>query len=494
MKPALPIDAPLMPRSLGARLVAAFAIFALAILFAVGGTLFVVLRDLHQGATLNGLSGVAGSVLPQVRDAIGTGQLRGTVLEVRDQLAAEGIELLLIGADGRLKPFAGDAVGPVILDADALPGQQLSGVVVLDDGRYLYVATALRRVGAAGPRAVAFLERDRSGAEALADVGRAIPIVVIAILLIATPLALAVSRSVTRPLRRLADATTDIPAGRAPELPIQGPAEVRELTGTFNAMAAELESTRERESQLLANLQHDLRTPLTVIGGFAAALRDGTASGEAADKAARAIEEEANRLDRLVAQIGAVERIGSGEEPIRPEMLDARLLVAETVARFAARAAAAGVDLALADSTLDPLPLAADRLAVERMLGNLVENAIAAASQDRAGRRRTGTVRIAAEVERSPGGVESVRIDVLDDGPGFPDGGASHAFERFWRGDPARAGTGSGLGLAIVRELAVAHGGTAHAGNRSPRGARAGVVLPRVPWSPGTRSASPLSS
>ena len=75
-----------MPRSLGGRLIAAFAIFALAILLAVGGTLFVVLRGLHTEATLNGLSDVAGSVLPQVRDAIGSGQLRGVVLEVRDQL------------------------------------------------------------------------------------------------------------------------------------------------------------------------------------------------------------------------------------------------------------------------------------------------------------------------------------------------------------------------------------------------------------------------
>ncbi len=471
-----------MPRSLGGRLIAAFAVFALAIVLAVGGTLFVVLRGLHAEATLNRLSAAAGSVLPQVRDSIGSGQLRGTVLELRDQLAEDDIELVLIGADGRLRPLDGGAFGPVVLDRDVLAGDQVRGSVRLDDGPYLYVATALRRVGTLGPRAVAFLAPDRSGALALADVGRTIPIVILAILLIATPLALAVSRSVTRPLRRLAEATTDIPSGRAPALPLQGPAEVRELTSTFNAMAAELESTRRREGELLANLRHDLRTPLTVIAGFATALRDGTASGEAATSAARAIEEEAGRLDRLVQEIGSVERIGSGEEAIRPEMLDARLMIAEAVARFAARATASGVDLAAADETLDPLPLAADRLAVERMLGNLVENAIAASCQDQSGRRRKGTVRITAAIDRAPDGQESVRIDVLDDGPGFAAGSANRAFERFWRGDPARAGSGSGLGLAIVRELAVAHGGSAHAENRSPRGARVGVTLPRVPW------------
>jgi signal transduction histidine kinase len=89
---------------------------------------------------------------------------------------------------------------------------------------------------------------------------------------------------------------------------------------------------------------------------------------------------------------------------------------------------------------------------------------------------------IAAAPARLPNGVDAIRFDVLDDGPGFPDGTASRAFERFWRADPARAGTGSGLGLSIVQELAVAHGGIAHAENRPEGGARVGVTLPRVPW------------
>lgn len=471
-----------MPRSLGGRLIVAFSVFALAVLVAVGGTLFLVLRGLHQQATLDTMSDVVGSILPQVREAIGTGQLRGTVLELRDQIAADGYQLMIVGADGRLRPLDDSAFGQVSIEGDLLPNVHRSGSFRLEDGPYVYVATGIRRVGAANPMGIAIVKADRSGADALASVARTIPIVVLAILLIATPLALAVSRSVTRPLRRLADATSDVPSGGVPALPLQGPVEVRELTGTFNAMAAELESTRRRESELLANLRHDLRTPLTVIGGFAAALRDGTATGDSAASAARAIEEEAGRLDRLVQEIGAVERIGSGEEAIRPEMLDARLLIAETVARFRARATASGIDLAPADDSLEPIALAADRLAVERMLGNLVENAITASGRDGGGRRREGQVRIEAAIDRSADGRESVRIDVIDDGPGFADGAANRAFERFWRGDPARAGTGSGLGLAIVRELALAHGGSAHAENRSPRGARVGISLPRVPW------------
>lgn len=473
-----------MPRSLGGRLIGAFAILTLAIVLAVGGTLFVVLRGLHTDATLGALGDVAGSVLPQVRDSIGTGQLRGALEEMRSQLAGQTppIDVLIVSADGRLRSVDGAASRLAVIDDSVGIGETVRGSVMVAGTRYLYAATAVRRAGAAAPRAIAFVTVDRSGALALADVGRTIPIVILAILLIATPLAIAVSRSVTRPLRRLADAAADIPTGRVTQLPLSGPREVRELTGTFNAMAAELESTRRRESELLANLRHDLRTPLTVITGFAAALRDGTAEGASAVSAAKAIEEEAGRLERLVAEIGAVERIRSGEEQIRPEMLDVRPLIAETVARFRARAAALGVDLAPADDATEPLALAGDRLAIERMLGNLVENAIAAASHDRAGATRAGEVRIGAAIERGPDGTEAIRIDVLDDGPGFAEGSTNRAFERFWRGDPARAGTGSGLGLAIVRELAVAHGGSAHAENRAGGGAAVGITLPRVPW------------
>ena len=474
----------MIPRSLSGRLVGAFAVLALAILLAVGGTLFVVLRGLHADATLGALADVSGSVLPQVRDSIASGQLRGTLEEVRTQLADRSIEVLIVGADGQLRPAGGVSLGSASIETDPAVGGSVRGSVTLGGTRYLYVATTVRRAAAAAaPKAIAFLAVDRSGALALADVGRTFPIVVLVILAIAAPLGIALSRSVTRPLRRLADATADIPAGHGAPLPLEGPREVRELTGTFNAMTAELDATRARESELLANLRHDLRTPLTVITGFAAALADGTATGDAASAAARAIEEEAARLERLVSEVGAVERIRSGEEQIRPELLDAAEIVTATATRFGPKAAASGVALTVSVQEGAALTMAADRVALDRMLGNLVENALAVA--------RSAVV-IEAAAARLASNVDAIRIDVLDDGPGFPDGTAARAFERFWRGDPARSGTaaglgagsgsGSGLGLAIVRELAAAHGGDSHAENRAEGGACVGVTLPRVPW------------
>jgi signal transduction histidine kinase len=442
------------------------------LLVVVGGTLFVVLRGLHSDATSGSLADVANSVLPQVRQSVGTGNLRGAIEDVGTQLATRDIELMLVGTDGRLRPIAGQPVGDPIMQTDGTAGDTIRGSVVLDGKPYLYAATVIRRTATAAPRAVAFLTADRSGALALGDLGRAIPAVALVILLVAAPLAWLVARSVTRPLERVAAAASGLSVGTPTTLPLQGPSEVRALTGTFNAMSDELADTRRREAELLADLRHDLRTPLTVISGFAAALVDGTATGDDVGRAGRAIGEEADRLERLVGELGTIDGLRSGENPLRPEQIDAGELMATTRERFLTRAEAAGVEIQVASSSAEPtgLSFAADRLATERILANLVANALDLVP-------RGGHVWLSA-ARVSPDGIA---LTVTDDGPGFPPGAAGRVFERFYRADPARSGSGTGLGLAIVRELAQAHGGSAHAENVAPHGARVGVILPIVP-------------
>ncbi|HEX7949066.1 MAG TPA: response regulator [Candidatus Limnocylindrales bacterium] len=131
----------------------------------------------------------------------------------------------------------------------------------------------------------------------------------------------------------------------------------------------------------------------------------------------------------------------------------------------------AGLDAATPPSGW--LTFVADRGAVERIMANLVNNALASTPSG-------GHVWLSATAVEG-GRSASIVLSVTDDGPGFPPGAASRVFERFYRADPARTGPGSGLGLAIVLELATAHGGSAHAENVAPHGARVSVVLPRVP-------------
>jgi signal transduction histidine kinase len=465
------------PRSLTGRIAAAFLVLGLTVLLAVGGATFVVLRGLHADATEAGLADLADSLLPQIRQGLAAGDVRGSLGEVRLRLADRGIEVILVTADGTLRTLDGTALeGSVALDADAARGDIVHGQTTIDDERRLYAATLLQP-RAVGPKAVVFSVPDRSGAQALADLGRAIPVVLVVLLVVGGPLAWLLSRSVGAPLRRLAAATADLPAGGHATLPLEGPTEVRELTARFNAMADELETTRARESELLANLRHDLRTPLTVISGFAAALSDGTASGPDATRAAAAIAEEADRLERLVAELGAIERLRAGTEGLRPEPIDPPALLASTLERFVPQAASTGVALDVAPIEGALPAVTADRLAIERILANLVDNALRAAPAGGHVWLEARAVAIGDGAAASDG----IALSVTDDGPGFPPGAAGRAFERFFRADPARSGPGSGLGLAIVRELAEAHGGSAYAENLVPRGARVGVVLPAVP-------------
>lgn len=478
-----------MPRSLTARLVLVLVLPLIAAWLAMGLALTLILASLHADATKASLADIGQTLIVRFRDAALDRELRAVVAEVRTAVAGSGIEVHILRANGEYADVGDDVAGaalpgkPIAIQAGAVRGQTLSGTVEFTDGEpHLYAATVLRPEGVAGPRAIVLSLPDRSRAAALADLVKAVPLVLAMSAAVGLPLVLLLARSVAGPLRRLVEATADLPQpDRHRPLPLEGPSEVRELTARFNAMAEELEGARAGEAALLADLRHDLRTPLTVIGGYAAALADGTAAGDAALRAARTIGEEAARLERLVDELGAVERLRRGAAGLRPETIDASELLSSSIERFRASAASAGIALAGVDEpgTRDAhipslvgesLQFVADRGAIERIIANLIGNALAAAPAS------GGHVWLSVAA-----GHETVILAVTDDGPGFPPGAADRAFERFFRADPARSGPGSGLGLAIVRELAAAHGGTAHAENVAPRGARVSVVLPRIP-------------
>ena len=472
-----------MPRSLVGRIVLGFVLVALASLLAVGGGLFVVLRGLHQDAAESSLVDQVETLLPQVRDQAIAGDLVGALGSIHDQLAERGVSAYLLMANGRLRsldPNAPAIPGSAIQLADpGARGLTSHGSVTLPNGQSWSYAASIVRPAGAGARALVFARRDTSAAEALADLGSKLPAVLLVGLLVGAPMAWILARSVTAPLRRLATATAHVASRQSEPLPLEGPTEVRELTHRFNEMNAELAATRARETELLANLRHDLRTPLTVIAGFAQALSDGTATGTDATRAAQAIAEEAGRLERLVAELGAIERLQAGPAGLRPESIDAQAALEETAGRFRPGAAARGVELSviaenLADGGGTQVELTADRMALDRILGNLVANALVAAPSP------GGHIWLETRSVDGPPGDGQVSFSVTDDGPGFPPGSLPHVFDRFYRADTARSGPGSGLGLAIVRELAAAHGGSAHAEQVAPHGARVSVVLPRV--------------
>ncbi len=497
-----------MPRSLAARIALALTVTAVAVLLAVGAALFVVLRDLYQRAEYSRLHAAGSTILAQLAARPTLGDAQAALAVLRDDLTGQSIAAYFVGPEGHVTALTGAAT-----PADPLPPVPTSGrgtwadaIVAFSDGqRWATSSVSLAPLGAVTLRGLVFATPDRSGADTVGDLLRTIPLVALLVVVAGGGLGLWLTRSTTGPLRRLAAATARVPdaGAEAPVLQPEGPTEVRELTERFNAMAAELARTRRAEQELLANLRHDLRTPLTVIGGFATALVDGTAEGETAARAARAIADEAARLDAMVDELGALETIRTGNRGLRPEPLDAAALLADATARFGPRATADGIDLSVHVEPGTP-GFTADRLTMERIVGNLVENALRAlAASVRAPGQptpvppspatagapiagdgappTTGRIVLAAGGSSMPSGSRAVFISVSDDGPGFPPGSLAWAFERSYRADPARSGPGSGLGLAIVRELARAHGGESFAENLAPRGARVSVVLPVIP-------------
>jgi two-component system, OmpR family, sensor kinase len=250
------------------------------------------------------------------------------------------------------------------------------------------------------------------------------------------------------------------------------------LTRLERARAAERAAVA-RERRFIADASHELRTPLTTLKSELDVALQRERSADELRAALGSAREEADRLVALAADLLVLARADEGELPIAREPVDVRELLEDVARRRRvgdgddARAApAAGRDVRV-DAPAG-LVVAADRGALERALGNLVDNALTHGG---------GRVDLSAA-----DGTGAVRIAVRDHGAGFPPGFAERAFERFARPDAGRSGGGAGLGLAIVDAIVRAHGGTVRAADAAP-GARVELVLPAssIPHPPAGR-------
>ncbi|HEX5465751.1 MAG TPA: HAMP domain-containing sensor histidine kinase [Candidatus Limnocylindrales bacterium] len=468
-------------RSLRGRLLLAFGALGLTVLLGLGAALFVVLRDLERDAADGALTDTAVQLVSRTRSQLTAGTAPRTVIaSLEGDVSSLGFSLLLVDGRGTVLAAGGSAPAPATVDLSR-PGPRGTlahgSYTVARQAQAFVAVTISGPASARGSRVLVLSRPDRSAAAALGDLARAMVVAILVVLVVGGLLAIGLSRSVARPLERLAGAAASLTQGaRPPVLPEDGPSEVARASAGFNALSAELSRSRQEQRDLLANLGHDLRTPLTVIGGYAQALRDGTAQGPAAGRAATAIGQEASRLEGLVDQLGALGLLQAGPT-LRVEQLDAGDLVRAAASRFAPAAEAAGQTIEAPAAGPTPLPFAADRSAVERVLGNLVRNALAAAPAPGGHARLEATALPAGAGLAGP----SVLLAVRDDGPGIPAASLGRIFERFYRADPSRQGPGAGLGLAIVAELAQAHGGRAFAEDPVGGGARVGVLLPATP-------------
>ena len=277
------------------------------------------------------------------------------------------------------------------------------------------------------------------------------PFVLFPILLVLL-IAVAVSggvRRMTRPMNNLIAAARRIESGDySTQVPEWGSQDIRSVARAFNSMSARLKSIDEQRRSLMADVTHELRTPLSVIRGQAEAIADGVYPADTAHLAP--ILDATQTLDRLVDDLRTLALTDSGNLVLKKEPTDLTQLVREAVESFQSQAESARISLTT--DVADNLPtIEVDPARIRQVIGNLLSNAV----------RHTpsgGSVKVAVGSAS-----DQVTVTVTDTGEGIPHDLLPHVFERFVKGPNSK---GSGLGLAIARDIIQAHGGSVELENR----------------------------
>ena len=276
--------------------------------------------------------------------------------------------------------------------------------------------------------------------------------------------------AVVRAIRRMASPVGDVmeAADRVAsgdyEARVQerGPRETRRLAGSFNAMAERLKANEVQRRNLLADVAHELRTPLSVIQGNAEGMIDGLYPMDRAHL--EPLLEETKVMARLLDDLQTLSTAEAGALRLHPEPVDPAQLVDDAVAAFRTAADAAG--LALEQRVAPGLPaLEVDAVRIGQVLANLLSNAV---------RHTPSGGSVVVSAGPAPAGT-AVEFSVADTGPGIAPEVLPHVFDRFVR---AADSGGAGLGLAIARSLVEAHHGTISAENRGGHGTTMRFELP----------------
>jgi two-component system sensor histidine kinase BaeS len=289
-------------------------------------------------------------------------------------------------------------------------------------------------------------------------------------LLLSAVVGLVLSGAIARPLRHLTRAAGAVAQGQLDQqVPVRSRDEVGRLSQAFNDMTCRLEAARRVQTDLLANVSHELRTPLTAVKGLIETLRDGAVDDpEVRDRFLETVENETDRLIRLVNDLLILSRADSEALSLRRQPVDLGNLARTTVAKMSARARTRQVTLLVEPSAGTPLALA-DPDRIDQVLVNLLDNAIKYS-------RPGGQVVVRMAI--GPG--DTAQIQVQDQGIGIPAEDLARVGERFYRADKARsrAEGGSGLGVAIARTLVEAHGGHLWLDSIEGQGTRVTFALP----------------
>ena len=253
------------------------------------------------------------------------------------------------------------------------------------------------------------------------------------------------SRTISRPIKTIGDAAAQVAAGDfARRLDIRGPAEIGQLAASFNNMAASLSAFEDGRRRFIADISHDLRTPLTSMGGFLTAMLDGTIPEENRERYLKIVLAETHRLTDLANDILDISKMNTTPQ-LRIEDFDILDKINQTCAAFDAAISAKNIEQILDLGDL-PIIVRADSSMIGRVLHNLLDNAVKFTPDG-------GKISISLRPE-----AEKVHISISDTGIGISETDHPHIFNRFYKADSSRGKQpGSGLGLAIVHDILKAH-------------------------------------
>ena len=275
------------------------------------------------------------------------------------------------------------------------------------------------------------------------------------------------SRRVLAPVRGLSSAASLLGQGDLSQrVSAQGRDEIADLGRTFNSMAEGLENAEQQRRSLMADVAHELRTPLSNIQGYLEAVRDGLLQPDS--DTIDTIYQQVLYLAHLVEDLRLLALAEAGALRLDSEPDSLGEVLRRSVEAVRPRAEARGVSLSLEVSPDFPL-VEMDRTRIAQVVGNILENAILHTPQ-------SGHVTVLAEVI----GRSAARVTVADTGVGIPVEELPHVFERLYRVDPSRTRStgGAGLGLTIAKQLVEAHGGTIHAESEPGNGSSFVFHLP----------------
>src|SRR3984893_9952241 len=469
--------------SVRANLIAAFvAVIAFSLLMA-SGTFAYLLREYQVDRERSRLEDVAGIYMVRVVRMARDGASLQQIAAQLDQSAGDAsVRILLLDERGGvMHDTENDAFMGRMFALPPNPGRRPNVSQSIEGDKVFTVASfpdlTLR---------IAVVSSEQSLTNAWWDTLPRLSMAALSALLVSIGIAWWLASTITRPIGQITRASEEMARGNLdPQLALpETTDEVGRLSKAFTTMAHEVARSHQTMRDLLANVSHDLRTPLTSISGFAGALVDGTLSGsEGAKEAGRIIGEEAERMRRLVEDLLYLGRIESGDLALQRDTVDLAELARGAQARFLFRAQECGISFDV--HAPEPVTILGDPHRIGQVLDNLVENAFKYTPP-------TGTVVVTATLEGTRGPAarpnrpgRNAVLTVHNTGSYIPPQEAGRVFERFYQVDKARAGSGGrGLGLAIAREIAQAHGGRIDLQSTPQTGTRFTVAIPALETNP----------